>query len=61
MQTTIRPFFDPATWTFSYVISDNATRMAAVVDPVLDFDLVFLVGPLTPVCTWRPRLFMRFR
>jgi glyoxylase-like metal-dependent hydrolase (beta-lactamase superfamily II) len=38
MQTTIKPFFDPATWTVSYVISDNATKMAAVVDPVLDFD-----------------------
>ena len=38
MRTTIRSFFDPATWTFSYVISDNATKMAAVVDPVLDFD-----------------------
>lgn len=37
-RTSIKPFFDPATWTVSYVISDNATRMAAVIDPVLDFD-----------------------
>ncbi len=38
MPTTIQPFFDPATWTVSYVLSDKATRMAAVIDPVLDFD-----------------------
>jgi glyoxylase-like metal-dependent hydrolase (beta-lactamase superfamily II) len=36
--TTIRAFFDPATWTVSYVISDDATRRAAIVDPVLDYD-----------------------
>lgn len=34
----IQPFFDPATWTVSYVVADPATRRAAVVDPVLDFD-----------------------
>lgn len=38
-KTSIKPFFDPATWTVSYVLSDNATRMAAVIDPVLDFDI----------------------
>lgn len=37
-QTTTQAFFDPHTWTVTYVISDNATRHAAVVDPVLDFD-----------------------
>lgn len=31
-------FFDPATWTVSYVVSDRATRRAAVIDPVLDYD-----------------------
>jgi glyoxylase-like metal-dependent hydrolase (beta-lactamase superfamily II) len=36
--TTIQAFFDPATWTVSYVVSDNASRAAAIVDPVLDFD-----------------------
>jgi glyoxylase-like metal-dependent hydrolase (beta-lactamase superfamily II) len=36
--TTIQGFFDPATWTVSYVISDNASHAAAIVDPVLDFD-----------------------
>jgi glyoxylase-like metal-dependent hydrolase (beta-lactamase superfamily II) len=38
MQTTIKSFFDPGTWTVSHVVSDNATKMAAVIDPVLDFD-----------------------
>jgi glyoxylase-like metal-dependent hydrolase (beta-lactamase superfamily II) len=37
-RTTTKSFFDPATWTVSYVVSDNATRCAAVIDPVLDFD-----------------------
>jgi glyoxylase-like metal-dependent hydrolase (beta-lactamase superfamily II) len=34
----IHPFFDPRTWTFSYVVADKATKGAAVIDPVLDFD-----------------------
>jgi glyoxylase-like metal-dependent hydrolase (beta-lactamase superfamily II) len=38
-QTTIRPFFDEKTGTVTYVISANASRHAAIVDPVLDFDL----------------------
>ncbi len=38
MRTTVKPFFDPATWTVSYVLSCNRTGMAAVIDPVLDFD-----------------------
>ncbi len=37
-QTTIKPFFDTKTGTVSYVISDNASQHAAVIDPVLDFD-----------------------
>ena len=37
-RTTIESFFDKATWTVSYVVSDNATGCAAVIDPVLDFD-----------------------
>src|SRR5678816_2347909 len=38
-RTTVQAFFDDQTWTVSYVVSDNATRHAAIVDPVLDFDL----------------------
>ena len=36
--TTIQGFFDPATWTVSYVMWEHATRHAAVIDPVLDYD-----------------------
>lgn len=35
----IRAFFDEPTNTVSYLVSDSATRRAAVIDPVLDFDL----------------------
>jgi glyoxylase-like metal-dependent hydrolase (beta-lactamase superfamily II) len=37
-RATIQSLFDPATWTVSYVVADCATRCAAVIDPVLDFD-----------------------
>jgi glyoxylase-like metal-dependent hydrolase (beta-lactamase superfamily II) len=37
-RTCIQPFFDAATCTVSYVVSDNATKCAAVIDPVLDYD-----------------------
>jgi glyoxylase-like metal-dependent hydrolase (beta-lactamase superfamily II) len=34
----VQAFFDPATWTVSYVVSDPATQQCAIIDPVLDFD-----------------------
>lgn len=37
-QPMIAAFFDDATNTVSYLVADPATRMAAVIDPVLDFD-----------------------
>lgn len=37
-RTTIQPFFDPKTGTVSYVVADRATKQAAVIDPVLDYD-----------------------
>jgi len=37
-QPVITAFFDPATYTVSYVLADPATRHAAIIDPVLDFD-----------------------
>ena len=37
-QASIRPFFDEATSTVSYLVFDPATRQGAVVDPVLDWD-----------------------
>lgn len=38
MNPLIVEFFDPVTGTYSYVVSDPATRRAAVMDPVLDFE-----------------------
>lgn len=38
-RTHVQPFFDPKTWTVSYVVSDPASGAAAVIDPVLDFDM----------------------
>jgi len=37
-RTTTQGFFDPHTWTVSYVVWDHATERAAVIDPVLDYD-----------------------
>lgn len=34
----IKAFFDPATFTISYVVHDGAGGPCAIVDPVLDFD-----------------------
>ena len=38
MSVAIQAFHDPATGTVSYVAHDPATREAAVIDPVLDYD-----------------------
>jgi glyoxylase-like metal-dependent hydrolase (beta-lactamase superfamily II) len=38
MSPTIRAFFDEPTNTVSYLVADAATRRAAVIDPVLDYD-----------------------
>ncbi|MEM8683952.1 MAG: MBL fold metallo-hydrolase [Pseudomonadota bacterium] len=35
----VTPFFDEATFTVTYVVIDPATRQAAIIDSVLDFDL----------------------
>ena len=35
----IEAFFDEPTNTISYLVGDPATRTAAVIDPVLDFDM----------------------
>jgi glyoxylase-like metal-dependent hydrolase (beta-lactamase superfamily II) len=37
-QPVIDAFFDPATFTVTYLISDPASGRAAIVDPVLDYD-----------------------
>lgn len=36
--STVQPFHDGVTGTVSYVVWDHATRQAAVIDPVLDYD-----------------------
>ncbi|KPF64369.1 MBL fold metallo-hydrolase [Porphyrobacter sp. AAP60] len=38
LRPEIASFFDPATFTVTYVVSDPATREAAIIDSVLDFD-----------------------
>lgn len=38
MTPDVKTFFDPATFTVSYVVSDPETSKAAVIDPVLDYD-----------------------
>ena len=35
---TTQAFFDPDTWTVTYVLADTASGHAAIVDPVLDYD-----------------------
>lgn len=34
----VHPIHDPQTGTWSYVVADQASRKAAIIDPVLDFD-----------------------
>ncbi len=34
----IRPFYDPATYTLTYLVWDPQTKDAVVIDPVLDYD-----------------------
>jgi len=38
MRAYIQAFFDEATFTVTYLVGDPATKAAAVIDPVLDYD-----------------------
>ena len=38
MRPDVQSFFHPPTGTVTYLVSDPATRMAAVIDPVLDYE-----------------------
>ncbi len=38
MQPKVEPFFDPDTFTFSYVLSDPESGRCAIIDSVLDYD-----------------------
>lgn len=46
-QADIHPFFDPATNTISYVVSDPHTNACAILDAVMEFD--FASGKLTTI------------
>ena len=35
---SVKAFFDPATWTLTYVVWDPSSKDAVIIDPVLDFD-----------------------
>ena len=37
-QPQVQAFFDPATWTVTYVVFDHPAGHCAIVDPVLDYD-----------------------
>ncbi|NLO81298.1 MAG: MBL fold metallo-hydrolase [Xanthomonadaceae bacterium] len=38
MRPHVEAFFDPATYTYSYVVSDPQTRKCAIIDSVMDYD-----------------------
>lgn len=38
MQPVVKAFFDPATYTYSYVVVDPSTQRCAIIDSVLDYD-----------------------
>ncbi|PXA83426.1 MBL fold metallo-hydrolase [Caulobacter sp. D4A] len=38
MRPDVQAFFDSATFTVSYIVADPATRTAAIIDPVLDYE-----------------------
>ena len=38
MKSNIEAFFDPATWTVSYIVYDEPGGSCAIIDPVLDYD-----------------------
>ncbi len=53
---TVEEFFDPVTGTFSYLLADEAAGAAAVIDPVMGFDLPTGQCDLAPVRPIRDRI-----
>ena len=39
MTPAVSPFFHADSSTWSYIVADPASRQAAIIDPVLDFDM----------------------
>ena len=57
LRPEIASFFDPATFTVTYVAHDPATLEAAIIDSVLDFDLAGRPRPrLMPLLTMSLRI-----
>lgn len=38
MKQVVKEFFDKVTWTLSYIVYDDTTRDAVIIDPVWDYD-----------------------
>lgn len=38
MRPMVKEFFDPATWTLTYAVFDEASRDAVIIDPVWDYE-----------------------
>lgn len=38
MKPTVKEFFDKATWTLTYIVFDDKTHDAVIIDPVWDYD-----------------------
>ena len=38
MKPDVRAFFDPATWTLTYIVKDPNSSSCAIVDSVLDYE-----------------------
>lgn len=38
LQPQVRGFFDPGTWTVTYVVFEKAGSACAIIDSVLDYD-----------------------
>jgi hypothetical protein len=48
MSPRVQPFFHPDTHTWTYLVWDPDTKVAAIVDPVLDFDPISGRNELAP-------------
>jgi len=57
LNPTVQAFFHEPTFTASYLVIDPASRKAAIIDPVLDFDAKSgRTGRRSRTVSWPPRL-----